>query len=394
MYEADAGAWNQPAHFTQRSALVSATGPGLTADMAHGGLRVAYYRGSFPTDDDTWGIYNLLADSTGIGPDLRAMSDTAVGTVILRADAAGNPGMLWSDETGAGMDMYASVWFSRMDGDTWLPRQLVAAGMGSPANVDCHIPAMCRDTAGFDVAYVRQVYSPASTTVHVLTLPDTASLGAFAGTDPALVNDLGGTLLLVCVEVGSTERFLVARFLSGGSWSAPETLASDVTPGVRPRVCVDSAGLFWVAYCAGISSPPYWLTVRYYDGVWRAAEQVAPGGPVASPVLVPTYSGTIWLVWRGGTTQEQLFSSRRLSRPGVAERTASPGWLTANRLEVRPTVGSLFSLDGSADIYDASGRNVNRVDGRWSGQDRNGDRLEPGVYYLRNGGAQAKVVLR
>ncbi len=118
MYDAVSGAWNSPIQFTQRSALVSAIGPGLSADPAHGGLRVAYYRGSFPTDEDTWGIYGMFADSTGVGPDQRVMADTAVEIVIMRFNEAGQVGMMWTDETGAGLDMYSSVWFSLMSGDT------------------------------------------------------------------------------------------------------------------------------------------------------------------------------------------------------------------------------------------------------------------------------------
>jgi hypothetical protein len=202
----------------------------------------------------------------------------------------------------------------------------------------------------------------------------------------------------VYVASGAVERYLLAQFYQGGAWSPPETLTADVTPGVRPRVCVDNEGLFWVAYCSGISSPPFWLNVRFYaGGHWSAPEQVAPGGFTASPVIVPTYSGNIWLVWNSEAAPPGLSSARRLSRPTVSERLMIDDLRFANGLEVRPTVstaGFRVLSRVPVDVYDAAGRYVNRVLGRWSGRDRNGSRLEPGVYYLRSGTARSKVVLR
>lgn len=397
-YRAGVG-WRPVSVVSEMSPLIAQAGPGLSHDPSHDCLRLAYYRGSYPTDDDTWGICTQTMDSLGVHPGGLAISDTGVSDIVLRYNDSGQVCMLWTDVTGAGLETYSSVWFSRMQGDNWLPRQLVAAGMGSPAEVQCHMPAMCRDSGNRLVAaYVRQVYSPPSTELRVLALPDTATLGVFTGMYPAVVSDEHGTVMLACLVQGATEAWLLVRRYRDGVWSEPETLSATTTPGVRPRFCVDTEGLFWIVYSNGISAPPFALEARYFDGVrWSEPEEITQGF-VLSPVIVPTYSGGIWAVWQQqGAPNWVLASAHRLGRPAIAESPAGPA-ITPG---VAPTVGREFRLvlpaGTGAQVHDAAGRAVRRLEAgavSWDGRGDAGERLAPGVYYVRAAGAGRKFVLR
>jgi len=404
MYEADSGAWNRPAELTGRSPEIASTGPTLTADPIVHGLWIAFYKGSFPVDDDAWGIYTIRADSTGIDTPRLAMPDTGVGSVLLRSGDSGRIGMAWTDISGAAPDFYSSVWFSTLEADTWTARTLVARGMGTPILVDCTEPALCRDSGDrFFAAWSRIAYSQQSYETHIIRLPDTATIGVFTGSAPAISYDMHGTLLAANTTLDGSNHFLITRFYRNGLWTDPETLSNNETPNARHRLCVDSEGLFWIVYSEGYS-PPMHLFARYYaGGAWSSPESVGLGTYSSDAGIISTYSGDLWAVWTGpGAGGDRVFSARRNGRPGIAERNRVP----AQSLRVVPTIsGSGFAIaarnDEGVTIYSADGRAVAALrpadNGhlQWNGTDRAGSRVPPGVYTIRAGTGQTqKVVVR
>jgi hypothetical protein len=404
MYEADSGRWKKPAEFTGRSSEIATTGPALTADPIINGLWVAFYKGSFPVDDDSWGIYTVRADSIGIDTPRFAMADTGVGNVLLRYNGDGRIGMAWTDLSGAAPDFYSSVWFSMLDADTWTNRMLVAGGMGTPILIDCTEPALCRDSGDrFFAAWSRIAYSQSSFETHITRLPDTATIGVFPGSAPAIGYDMNGTLLAANTVLDGANHFLITRFYRDGHWTHPQTLSSDETPNVRHRLCIDTEGLFWIIYSEG-DSPPMRLFARYYaDGVWSPAESVGTGSYSINPCIISTYSGSLWAIWNGpGTGGDRILSARRNGRPGIAERAR----VRVQSLRVLPTIsGSGFGITArnreKVTVYSADGRAVAALqaadDGRlrWNGTDRTGSLVPPGVYAIRAGtGPTQKVVVR
>jgi hypothetical protein len=404
MYEADSGAWNRPGELTGRSSEIATTGPTLTADPIVHGLWVAFYKGSFPVDDDAWGIYTVRADSTGIDTPRLAMADTGVGSVLLRSGDSGRIGMAWTDISGNAPDFYSSVWFSMLDADTWTTRMPVARGMGTPILVDCTEPALCRDSGDrFFAAWSRIAYAQSTFETRIIRLPDTATIGIFPGSAPAISYDMSGTLLAANTVLESPNHFLITRFCRDGLWTNPETLSSDETPNARHRLCVDNEGLFWIIYSEGYS-PPMRLLARYYaGGAWSAPESVGLGTYNSDAAIIATYSGGLWAVWEGpGAGGDRVFSARRNGRPSVAEL----GRVPAQSLRVVPTIsGSGFMIAvrnrERVTVYSADGRAVAALraadDGHllWNGSDRTGSRVPPGVYAIRAGtGRTQKVIVR
>ena len=404
MYEADSGRWNSPAEFTGRSSELAGTGPTISSDPIAHGIWVAFYKGSFPVEDDAWGIYTVRADSTGIDTPRLAMPDTGVGSLLLRAGDSARIGMAWTDVSGASPDFYSSVWFSMTGTDTWTTRLLVASGMGTPVLVDCTEPALCRDSGDrFFAAWSRIAYAQSSFETHISRLPDTATIGVFPGSAPAIGYDMSGSLLAANTVMDGSNHFLITRFYRNGLWTDPETLSNDETPNARHRLCIDPEGLFWIIYSEGYS-PPMRLLARYCSGgVWSSPESVGLGGYISDPAIISTYSGDLWAVWSGpGTGGGRVFSSHRNGRPGVAER----GRVPAQSLRVLPTIsGSGFMIAARnremVTVYSADGRAVTALhaadDGSllWDGTNRTGSRVPPGVYAIRAGtGLTQKVVVR
>ncbi|MCX6841368.1 MAG: hypothetical protein NTX53_03665 [candidate division WOR-3 bacterium] len=404
MYEAGSGRWNHPAEFTGRSSELASTGPSLTADPIDHGIWVAFYKGSFPVDDDAWGIYTVRADSTGIDTPRLAMPDTGVGSVLLRSGDSGRIGMAWTDVSGAAPDFYSSVWFSMLEADTWTARLPLALGMGTPVLVDCAEPALCRDSGDrFFAAWSRIAYSQQSHETHIIRLPDTATIGVFPGSAPAIAYDMDGSLLATNTILDGSNHFLITRFYRDGLWTDPETLSSNETPNARHRLCVDTEGLFWIVYSEGYS-PPMHLFARYYaGGVWSSPESIGLGTFNSDAGIISTYSGGLWAVWSGpGAGGDRVFFSRRNGRPGVAER----GRVSVQSLRVLPTIsGSGFTIAARTremvTIYSADGRAIAALraadDGQlqWNGTNRTGSRVPPGVYAIRSGSGQTqKVVVR
>ena len=402
-YEADSGYWKTPVALTGRSSEVSTTGPTLTVDPVSGGLWAAFYLGSFPVDYP-WGIYTVRISTTGIDTPRLAMPDTGVGNVLLRYNGNVRVGMAWTDVSGSGMDMYSSVWYSQMDSDTWVRRQLVAQGTGTPSVIDCTEPALCRDTGDhFFLAWSRVVQSPPSSEVHITRVPDTATIGVFPGSAPANVYDMNGTLLASNMVTDGSNHHLLTRFYRNGTWSDPETLTSDESPDIRHRVALDPEGLFWIIYCEG-GIPPYRILARHYSGDrWSAPETVGTGNYEADPTIVSTYSGNLWAVWRGaGTGGARIFVSRRNGRPGLAEQRQ----VAVQPLRVVPTISrSGFTVAagnaGPVTVYNATGQAVAALRTgetgrlRWNGTNSAGSRVPPGVYAIRAGTGRAqKVVVR
>jgi len=376
--------WQPWFSFSDLTPEIAVNGPGLAAEPQRGGVLAAYYNGSYPTDD-AWGIWTTFRDSAGGQAPRLALTDSGVTDLVLRAGEDGFLGLFWSNIRGSGPNQYMSVWFCPTRADTWWPRQLVGAGSNAPDVVNCHQPAMCRDTGGrFLAAY--GIQAPGISRVRVLTLPDTTTIGEFEGDQPALVSDLNGTLWLAHTKRGSTENFLLVRKYAGGVWSEPETLCRSATPNVRPRLCVDPQGYFWLAYSSGLFTPPWWLEVRYHDGTrWSAAEAVAPGGVTSYPVIASSHAGHIWLVWNQGVgNRTGVFAARRLSRPGVGEaartmRASVGGRPTIIRGVLRMGVDSRQHTAYRAELLDISGRRA--LDLKPGANDVS--RLAPGVYFVR-----------
>ncbi|MEO0081776.1 MAG: FlgD immunoglobulin-like domain containing protein [candidate division WOR-3 bacterium] len=410
MYNADSGRWTGLRRFATRSAEIAMTGPGLSTDPLRNRLWVAYYKGAFPVDQDSWGVYTAYADSAGISPSELTMSDTGVSAIVLRHNGAGQTGMVWTDIAGTPPDFYSSVWFSQLDGDTWRARRLVAGGSAMPLT-DCTEPALCADTGDrFFVAWTRIVPIVPSYRVHIAGLPDTTTLGVFPGSSPAIVSDLHGTLLETNVQTVNTERLLLARMYRAGNWTAPETISRTATPGVRQRMCVDTAGIFWVIYTEGVGQPMTLLARYYQNDGWSTPETVAVGGVYNSPVIVSTYSSQLWAVWQGQDTDTgRIFSSRRLGRPGVGSgpmREASRDRIEARPNPFRTTVNLRLPTGAQrVNIYDATGRLVRSLSASgdrsaagvvWDGTDRTGRRVCPGLYCVREpvSGASTTLILR
>jgi hypothetical protein len=387
--------WRDLIAFSQPSTEL-ASGPGMTADHLAQRLLVSYYVGGFPVadgrglravhpvDDDTWGIYVNYADSTG-QQTRRATGDTAVTDIAMRFNSAWQSGMFYSRMVGSGMDLHLSLFFSRLDGDTWTRPAAVARGTGSPITIDYWQPAIVGDTGSvFYLAYTRAVRTPpTSNTVYVRRYPDTATIGTFDGEAPALVSDWHGSLVLVNVVTDSQMNSkLLARFYTSGTWSAAETLDSDLFPGGRPTICIDTQPVLWVAYRGDYSAPPGGVRVCYYmDGRWHGPEEVYNGFANGTPFVVTTYFNNVWVLWEGlELGHPTICSATRLTRPGTAEgltpcvRRITPGsTIVRGALNLSAVAGARGSM-----LLDISGRQVMAL--RPGPNDAR--HLAPGVYFI------------
>lgn len=400
--------WEGPIPFSQPAPLIGPA-PGISLDPASQGLRVSWYNGSFPTDDDTWGIYSTFADSAGVRPAELVFRDTAISQIVMRFNGAGRVGMLYTRAEGAGIDVHSSLRFSYRDGDSWTWPVWIARGSGSPLYMNYYQPSLSGDSAnGFYMAYSFSVQGPPPLSeVHVIHYPDSTVIGRFPGKAPALVSNWHGALELAYLDTLNARSYLLGRTYRNGLWSTPDTLDSNVMPGPIPSLGYDTLGTLWLAYLSGYSTPPLKVLIRYKSNRWYEPDTIVIGGMATCPCVVSTYGNDIWVLWQTfQATQSRIYAARRLSYPGIAgARGREP---RVARLEVRPTVSrGVFALvppPGASvvTIYDASGKLKGRIplSGRspaiWDGADGCGHALPAGVYYLRpngnRGGARVMLV--
>jgi hypothetical protein len=123
------------------------------------------------------------------------------------------------------------------------------------------------------------VYQTFSTLTDAWGAAETIATGVNVGSHAIKRNENANALVLgpdeapnVIYTAGSS---LVYRSRSGGAWSAPQTIATSLSP-INPQVAIDASGDLHVTWLEETSTPVV-RYVRRTAGVWGASETVASG---------------------------------------------------------------------------------------------------------------------
>ncbi len=400
------GEWGGMIEFSDSSDHIGA-GPAIGMDPGLQRVWIPWYYGSYPVDDDTWGVYAAYGDSSGLFPGVKLFADTGVFDMAMSYNSAFRTGMLYSKVEGAGVESYISIFYRYRDGDTWTAPERIAAGSGGPMLIDYIQPCLAGDTGDvFYMGYTRLTRAePPAQRVFVRQYPDDVVIGEFNGHYPAIVHDWHGRLVFACVD--DSLDCLVARVYDG-VWSDPVMLDATPLAASPPTLCIDTLGYFWIAYASG-TAPNSKVYARYFDRTtWSAPELVSDTGSPRSPFVVKTWSNRVWVLW---ATDTGIFSAYRMYTPGIESRTRSQRIDVA--LDVFPTVSGYGFVISCAPaggekqtvlIHNAAGQLVRSFPalgvGRsascvaWDGTDDAGNRLPNGIYHVRLSGPGSQSARR
>ncbi len=384
------GEWGGMVGFSDPSNLIG-SGPAIGMDPGLQRVWIPWYYGSYPVDNDTWGVYAAYGDSSGLFPGTKLFADTGVFDMAMGYNGAFTTGILYSKAEGVGIEMYSSVFYRYRNRDTWTTPEVIVRGSGSPTIIDYIQPCLAGDSGDvFYMSYTRVIQAqPLAYRVFVYQYPDDVVIGEFNGHYPALVHGWHGHLVLACVD--DSLNCLVARTYDG-TWSDPVTLDTTPLDANSPSLCIDTLGYFWIAYASGdrTSSTIY---ARYRDQTgWSDPELIDDQGAPGSPYVVKTWANRIWVLWQ---KDGRIYSAFRTTQPGI---TSSQQLRPAdNSFRVFPAVSNsrfviscapVLHKNCGVSVHNAAGQLVRSLDpiGRtriiWDGTGNQGRQLPSGVYYI------------
>lgn len=294
----------------------SSAPPGITIDST-GKMHCAWYYGSHPTlsQPDSWGIYIAVGDSFGWQePELIFSAETTLlamaSELHLITDREGRPTLIWSVLAGF---LGNAICFSRYENNQWQPIQVIVYGIPeyciylSPAITASDEPNLVW------VAYVARIFYPNSDCyIRVHTYPPISNSTSFDGDDyPYLLNDLRGKIYVFYLQ----GRALFYATLQNGNWRMPQVIDSNVID--QPTASVDYTGYVWLTYSIRRGNR-YGIIVRYNPGnYWSEPETVFSDTSLnLGPRITADFYNRLWVVWN---RHFDIYSAYRIERPGITE---------------------------------------------------------------------------
>jgi len=367
--------WSQPVELGPPDSNPVFHDPGMGRD-ASGRLWAAWYK-----DLDSSGVWAAFRDSAGWHASRVYSSSYAAGPMSFASDAAGNWYLGFATLT-----PYSSAVYCRHDGDSWLPPQYIAQGMGDPIETNFPAPVLVtRPDSGLWVVYEMDIPSDSGVMLSILQNDTLRWCWYGDGIWPTATADSSGRLWIVQSLLGG---YLTQAAMIDDSVEVGNDLVSEYSIG-RAYATTDFEGIVWAAWQARVSA---WVAVNYSrGGSWSVPEQTSAVTGVPKGIAADA-NGRVYVLFQ--TTTGQIYSVYRTSRPGVQELTpdlvADPRIATVVHGVLSLGVGSRQQRGCRAELLDAAGRRVMGLKA-----DANDVRaLAPGVYFVRSEpSAVTKVVI-
>ncbi|MBD3237764.1 MAG: hypothetical protein GF330_13755 [Candidatus Eisenbacteria bacterium] len=366
-----------------------------------GDYDVGYRR--YDHDLGAWGQEERLTKFEGIG---------LSGQPTALCDAAGAPYVFWLWQ-----DAPTRIWYRKQEGECWLPREAVTGEDDQPngyygvaLSPDGAIHCVWQDyrsgTAELYHSYLRDdVWSPSVAITN----------DGYASVHPRLAPDAVGNIHLVYGGGRYLSQKIHVLFWDRvtETWSELDVFASAMA---QPCVFLDvdpqseDLHISWADFVSGRMEILY----KHYDadtGLWDPTEQITSGNPEmrGDPEIGLDPQGNPHLAWwdmRDMTGQQEVYYTAALDPSAVAER---PGGLAAGLpLRIVPNPcrdrATLYLEGGAARslaVFNSDGRLLRELPPAsagcgvvWDGRDRSGRRCAEGVYLVRGGAPDSRIVRR
>ena len=365
--------WSQPVELGPPDSNPVFHDPGMGRD-ASGRMWAAWYK-----DGDSSGVWAAFRDSAGWHASRVYSGSPAAGPMSFASDAAGNWFLGFATLT-----PYSSAVYCRLVGDSWLPPQYIAQGMGDPIETNFPAPVLVkRPGSGLWVVYAIDIPSDSFAMLSILQNDSLRWCWSGDGYWPAATADSAGRLWIIQSLLGG---YLMQSAVIDDSVEIGNDLVTDYSIG-RACATTDFEGIVWSAWQARAYA---WVAVNYSrGGSWSEPEQTSTMTGVPKGIAADA-NGRVYVLFR--TTAGQLYSVYRTSRPGVQE--PAPHLVVGSRLAtiargvLNLEVGSGQQTGYRAELLDAAGRRVMSLQAGANDVSR----LAPGVYFTREAQAQAKAV--